>query len=448
MKICIIGSGYVGLVTGICFASNDKHEVIFFDINKKKINDLKKDKIDIYEKDLFKRFQSAKKIKKINFSTDLNNSINNSKVIFVTVGTPINKKGSIDLSQIKDVTYKIASILKKSKSFKVIIYKSTLPPGSISNFCLPIIENITKKKNGVDFGIASNPEFLREGSAVYDFENPKKIVIGSNDKKTKKIILSIYQNYLSNNKIISVSVETAEMIKYFSNSFFALLISFGNQLGNFCEKINVDFMEVLEAISWDNRFLTNKENKKPEFLNYLIPGIGYGGSCFPKDIKALIQTANKNNSNLSIIKEVDRVNENQSKIITNKILKILKENKKIKKILVLGATFKENTDDLRNSTSINLINDLSCKNVNISVYDPILVKKNYNQKKSFFHNKVNFLYNLKAIKKYNMIVVNNRSLEFQKLIKDLKNKDDIFLFDTRRFFDKKRFKNYSGSGIQ
>ena len=447
MKVCVIGSGYVGLVTGICFAANDKHDVVFFDTNFKKIEDLKKDKIDIHEKNLTKRLQSAKKFKKINFSKNLSDGINNSKVIFVTVGTPINKKGNIDLSQIKEVTNQIANVLKKSNSYKVIIYKSTIPPGTISNYCLPIIEKITKKRNGIDFGVASNPEFLREGSAVHDFENPKKIVIGSNDKKTKKIVLSIYKNYLSNNKIINVNIETSEMIKYFSNSFFALLISFGNQLGNFCEKINVDFMEVLQAVGWDNRFLTKKENKKPDFLNYLIPGIGYGGSCFPKDIKTLIQTAKKHSTNLSILQEVDKVNESQSEIISKKILQILKDNKKIKKILVLGATFKENTDDLRNSTSINLINNLSNKNLDISIYDPILVKKNYNQKKSFFHKKVKYLYNLKAIKKYNMIVVNNRSLEFRKLLKDYKNKDDVFLFDSRRFFDKKKFKNYSGSGI-
>ena len=447
MKICIIGSGYVGLVTGICFAANDNHDVVFFDTNLKKIKDLKKDKINIHEKDLTKRLQSAKKFKKINFSKNLSDAINNSKVIFVTVGTPINKKGNIDLSQIKEVTNQIANILKKSNSYKVIIYKSTIPPGTISNYCLPIIEKITKKRNGIDFGVASNPEFLREGSAVYDFENPKKIVIGSNDKKTKKIILSIYENYLSNNKIINVSIETSEMIKYFSNSFFALLISFGNQLGNFCEKINVDFMEVLQAVGWDNRFLTKKENKKPDFLNYLIPGIGYGGSCFPKDIKTLIQTAKKNSTNLSILQEVDKVNESQSKIITKKIFQILKDNKKIKKILVLGATFKENTDDLRNSTSINLINNLSGKNLDISIYDPILVKKNYNQKKSFFHKKVKYLYNLNEIKKYNLIVVNNRSLEFRKILKDYTDKNKVFLFDSRRFFDKKKFKNYSGSGI-
>jgi len=447
MKVCIIGSGYVGLVTGICFAANDKHDVVFFDTNFKKIEDLKKDKIDIHEKNLTKRLQSAKKFKKINFSKNLSDGINNSKVIFVTVGTPINKKGNIDLSQIKEVTNQIANILKKSNSYKVIIYKSTIPPGTISNYCLPIIEKITKKRNGIDFGVASNPEFLREGSAVYDFENPKKIVIGSNDKKTKKIILSIYKNYLSNNKIINVSIETSEMIKYFSNSFFALLISFGNQLGNFCEKINVDFMEVLQAVGWDNRFLTKKENKKPDFLNYLIPGIGYGGSCFPKDIKTLIQTAKKHTTNLSILQEVDKVNESQSEIISKKIFQILKENKKIKKILVLGATFKENTDDLRNSTSINLINNLSSKNLDISIYDPILIKKNYDQKKFFFHKKVKYLYNLNEIKKYNLIVVNNRSLEFRKILKDYTDKNKVFLFDSRRFFDKKKFKNYSGSGV-
>ena len=447
MKVCVIGSGYVGLVTGICFAANDKHDVVFFDTNSKKIEDLKKDKIDIHEKNLTKRLQSAKKFKKINFSKNLSDGINNSKVIFVTVGTPINKKGNIDLSQIKEVTNQIANVLKKSNSYKVIIYKSTIPPGTISNYCLPIIEKITKKRNGIDFGVASNPEFLREGSAVYDFENPKKIVIGSNDKKTKKIVLSIYKNYLSNNKIINVNIETSEMIKYFSNSFFALLISFGNQLSNFCEKINVDFMEVLQAVGWDNRFLTKKENKKPDFLNYLIPGIGYGGSCFPKDIKTLIQTAKKHSTNLSILQEVDKVNESQSEIISKKIFQILKDNKKIKKILVLGATFKENTDDLRNSTSINLINNLSSKNLDISIYDPILIKKNYNQKKSFFHKKVKYLYNLNEIKKYNLIVVNNRSLEFRKILKDYTDKNKVFLFDSRRFFDKKNFKNYSGSGI-
>ena len=447
MKVCIIGSGYVGLVTGICFAANDKHDVVFYDTNFKKIEDLKKDKIDIHEKNLTKRLQSAKKFKKINFSKNLSDGINNSKVIFVTVGTPINKKGNIDLSQIKEVTNQIANVLKKSNSYKVIIYKSTIPPGTISNYCLPIIEKITKKRNGIDFGVASNPEFLREGSAVYDFENPKKIVIGSNDKKTKKIILSIYENYLSNNKIINVNIETSEMIKYFSNSFFALLISFGNQLGNFCEKINVDFMEVLQAVGWDNRFLTKKENKKPDFLNYLIPGIGYGGSCFPKDIKTLIQTAKKHSTNLSILQEVDKVNESQSEIISKKIFQILKDNKKIKKILVLGATFKENTDDLRNSTSINLINNLSSKNLDISIYDPILIKKNYNQKKYFLHKKVKYLYNLNEIKKYNLIVVNNRSLEFRKILKDYTDKNKVFLFDSRRFFDKKNFKNYSGSGI-
>ena len=447
MKVCVIGSGYVGLVTGICFAANDKHDVVFFDTNFKKIEDLKKDKIDIHEKNLTKRLQSAKKFKKINFSKNLSDGINNSKVIFVTVGTPINKKGNIVLSQIKEVTNQIANILKKNNSYKVIIYKSTIPPGTISNYCLPIIEKITKKRNGIDFGVASNPEFLREGSAVYDFENPKKIVIGSNDKKTKKIVLSIYKNYLSNNKIINVNIETSEMIKYFSNSFFALLISFGNQLGNFCEKINVDFMEVLQAVGWDNRFLTKKENKKPDFLNYLIPGIGYGGSCFPKDIKTLIQTAKKHTTNLSILQEVDKVNESQSEIISKKIFQILKENKKIKKILVLGATFKENTDDLRNSTSINLINNLSSKNLDISIYDPILIKKNYNQKKSFFHKKVKYLYNLNEIKKYNLIVVNNRSSEFRKILKDYTDKNKVFLFDSRRFFDKKKFKNYSGSGI-
>ena len=447
MKVCIIGSGYVGLVTGICFAANDKHDVVFYDTNFKKIEDLKKDKIDIHEKNLTKRLQSAKKFKKINFSKNLSDGINNSKVIFVTVGTPINKKGNIDLSQIKEVTNQIANVLKKSNSYKVIIYKSTIPPGTISNYCLPIIEKITKKRNGIDFGVASNPEFLREGSAVYDFENPKKIVIGSNDKKTKKIILSIYENYLSNNKIINVNIETSEMIKYFSNSFFALLISFGNQLGNFCEKINVDFMEVLQAVGWDNRFLTKKENKKPDFLNYLIPGIGYGGSCFPKDIKTLIQTAKKHSTNLSILQEVDKVNERQSEIISKKIFQILKDNKKIKKILVLGATFKENTDDLRNSTSINLINNLSSKNLDISIYDPILIKKNYNQKKYFLHKKVKYLYNLNEIKKYNLIVVNNRSLEFRKILKDYTDKNKVFLFDSRRFFDKKNFKNYSGSGI-
>ena len=170
-------------------------------------------------------------------------------------------------------------------------------------------------------------------------------------------------------------------------------------------------------------------------------------AVFQKILKHLFKQEKKKNTNLSILQEVDKVNEDQSKIITKKIIQILKDNKKIKKILILGATFKENTDDLRNSTSIDLINSLSNKNLDITIYDPILIKKNYNQNKSFFHKKVKYLYNLKAIKKYNMIVVNNRSLEFRKLLNDYKNKNEVFLFDSRRFFDKKKFKNYAGSGI-
>lgn len=346
-----------------------------------------------------------------------------------------------------DCSKQIGSILKDKNKFHAVIYKSTIPPGTINNICIPILQKYSKKKVNIDFGVGSNPEFLREGSAVYDFENPSRIIIGSQDNQTKKIINDIYKKFLKKAKIINVDLQTSEMIKYFNNAFYSLLISFGNEFGNLCTKINVDFMEIIDGFKHDNR-LHKGASQEPEFIKYLYPGIGYGGSCFPKDIKALIEFSKKKNSQLEILKKTDAINEMQPKIISNKILKILK-SKNIKKVLVLGITFKENSDDLRNSTSVKLINYLLKNNIKVSVFDPLIDKEKFN--KLMFEkskrNSIDLVDNLKRVKNFNFIIVNNRSNEYKRIVLKLKDKKNIYLFDSRRYFIKDKFKNYNGAGI-
>ena len=447
MNISIIGCGYVGLVTGICLADKHGHNIYFVDNNKKIISNLSSGKLHIHERNLKEKLIKLKKKNKIFFSSNITDFVNYTQATIVSVGTPNNNKNKIDLNQIKDCSKQIGTILKDKKKFHAVIYKSTIPPGTINNICIPILQKYSKKEVNIDFGVGSNPEFLREGSAVYDFENPSRIIIGSQDNQTKKIVNDIYKKFQKKAKIINVDLQTSEMIKYFNNAFYSLLISFGNEFGNLCTKIDVDFMEIIDGFKHDNR-LHKGASQEPEFIKYLYPGIGYGGSCFPKDIKALIEFSKKKNSQLEILKKTDAVNEMQPKIISNKILKIL-NSKNIKKVLVLGVTFKENSDDLRNSTSIKLINYLLKKNIKVSVFDPLIDKEKFN-KIMFEKSKrssIDLVDNLKIFKNFNFIIVNNRSNEYKRIILKLKNKKNIYLFDSRRYFIKDKFKNYNGAGI-
>lgn len=354
MKIIIVGTGYVGLVSGICL-SKIGHEVICIDSNLEKIDQLNKGQIPIYENGLSEILQEVKQSNRIKFSNDLKSELLNSDVIFIAVGTPENKDGSADLSFVFNVAKEIAQF---ATSYKLIINKSTVPAGTGY-----AIRKLIKEINpDLDFSVASNPEFLREGSAIEDFMNPDRIVIGTEDKRAKDIISKTYQ-YFSNDKIFHTNIITAELIKYASNSFLATKISFINEMADLCEKVGGNIKDLSIAIGKDSRI-------GEKFLN---PGPGFGGSCFPKDINAILNLAQNNNVNLSIIKSVIDSNQTRIKSIITRIKKILDQKIADKKIALLGLAFKASTDDIRYSPAIAIAKELSKNNAKIYAHDFVAI---------------------------------------------------------------------------
>lgn len=362
MIISIIGTGYVGLVSGVCFAEKG-NKVICADISKDKIEKLNNGIMPIYEKDLDYICEKNKEVGRIEFTTDLEYAIKQSQVIIIAVGTPSMSDGQADLSQIESVALNIARFMNE---YKVIVDKSTVPIGTQKWVTKIISENQILKH---DFDVVSNPEFLREGNAIYDTLNGDRIVIGSDSERAAKIINELYENFQQ--PIISTSPENAEMIKYASNAFLATKISFINEIANICEKIGADIEIVAKAMGMDNRISSQ----------FLRAGIGFGGACFPKDTKALIKISEKNGYIPTIIKNVIKVNENQ-KIKPVDKLEFSLGNLKGKTIAILGLAFKPNTDDMREAPSINIINQIQRYGGKVKAYDPIAV----NNAKKVFNN--------------------------------------------------------------
>ncbi len=352
MNISILGAGYVGLVTGTCLA-NMNHDVICIDVNKKKVESINKGIAPIYEIGLSELL--AKNKNRIIATTNPSN-IKKTDITFICLGTPSKKNRNIDLSNIKQGAIDIGKIIKQ-KDWHVVIIKSTILPGTTKDFIIPILEKNSGKKAGRDFGVAMNPEFLKEGKAIQDFLNPDRIVIGTEDDKTKKILKKLYENFRCPKVFTGFS--EAEMIKYASNAFLATKISFINEIGNFCKKLDIDTYKIADGMGYDKRI-------ERAFLN---SGIGWGGSCFPKDIKALITMANKYDEKLKILENVVKVNDLQPL----KIVEILKKHFpsiKGKNIGVLGLSFKKDTDDIRESRAIPVIKKLLQEKAIIKVYDP------------------------------------------------------------------------------
>jgi UDPglucose 6-dehydrogenase len=358
MKLCIIGSGYVGLVSGTCFADIG-NRVFCVDKNIEKINKLNAGISPIYEPGLNELIKKNYNAKRLFFTTDLKKAVNASDIIFICVGTP-NKKGSlkVDLSYVYKSIKEIASITKNKK---IIVTKSTVPIGTGDE-----IEKILKKSKLFD--IISNPEFLREGEAIRDFRYPDRIVIGSNNKKSFKIMKSLYLPLINKGaKFFTTSRRGAELIKYASNAFLATKITFINELSNLCEKTGVNIEEISLGIGSDKRIGSR----------FLRAGPAYGGSCFPKDTKGLVSAADKYKINLSVVKSVIKSNQNRVSLHTKRIDKILRKNFKNKKVAFLGVTFKPNTDDMRDSTSLTMIPYLCKKGSKVSYYDPTGKKKEF-----------------------------------------------------------------------
>ncbi len=354
MNISIIGTGYVGLVSGACFAKLG-HNVICVDIDKEKINKINKSIPPIFEEGLEEILKEYKD--KIQATDDYIYAIENSDITFICVGTPSKENGEIDLTFVKKVAEKIAERIKNKNTFHVVVVKSTVVPGTTRDIIKPILEEKTGKKAGLDFGLGMNPEFLREGVAVNDFLHPDRVVNGAYDDKTKEILKKIYKDFSC--PIVETSLTTAEMIKYASNCFLATKISFINEIGNICKKLDIDTYRVADGMGLDSRI-------ERSFLN---SGIGWGGSCFGKDTRALRTWAKQEKIPCRMIDSTINVNEEQPL----QLIKLLKKHVSSlegKKIGVLGLAFKPNTDDIRDTRAKPIVDKLLEEKALVKVYDP------------------------------------------------------------------------------
>ncbi len=357
MKISIIGTGYVGLVTGVCL-SDFGLDVLCVDKDKEKIKILNSGGIPIYEPNLKELLKKNTTEGRLKFSNDLKFAIEQSQVIFIAVGTPSNNDGSANLKQIEEVARQIAEYIN---DYKLIVNKSTVPVGTAQKVKNIISKYQTKK---YPFDIVSNPEFLREGSAVYDFTHPDKIVIGSESSKALNIMQEIYRPlYLINTPFVITNPETAELIKYACNAFLATKITFINEVANLCEKVGADVHQIAQAMGLDGRI-------SPKFLH---PGPGYGGSCFPKDTKALYHFASEKEYDFKILGAVINANKRQREIMVEKIKRLV-GSLKDKTIGILGLSFKPNTDDIRESASLDIIKLLLKEGARIKCYDPLAIE--------------------------------------------------------------------------
>jgi UDPglucose 6-dehydrogenase len=439
LKITIVGTGYVGLITGVCLADFG-HNVICIDSNSETIDKLCIGEIHLYEAGLdiiIKRNIDANRIK---FSTDIKKAIEDSQAIFLAVGTPMQKNGEADVSSIINVA---ESIGKYINEYKTIINKSTVPVGTGKRVQEIISNNLRSRKKEIEFDIVSNPEFLREGRAIYDFTHPDRIVIGASSEKAKIIMKNIYNSlYLLETPFIFTNIETAEIIKYASNAFLAMKITYINEVANLCEKVGANVKDVATAIGKDGRIGTK----------FLHAGPGYGGSCFPKDTMALLKTAIKYDVNLSLVDNTIKANNYQKRIAPIKIEKIL-GNINDRVISILGLTFKPETDDIRESPSLSIIKDLLGKGARIRTYCPKGMPAAKN-KLVEYENEIIFCKNIiSAAQGADCIVVITEWNEFRNIdfikLKCVLNKKIIF--DLRNIYEREYIEQlgykYIGTGV-
>jgi UDPglucose 6-dehydrogenase len=365
MRIIVVGSGYVGLVTGACFAESGVN-VTCVDANIDKVQQLKNGTIPIYEPGLEGLVRSNVEKKRLFFATDIKEGIDESEVIFIAVGTPAEEDGSADLKHILNVAKDIGRVITKHT---VVVTKSTVPVGTSERICKTIQMELDKRNVIVPFDMASNPEFLKEGAAIDDFLKPERIVIGIDNEKTKEIMNRLYMPFvLNNHPILFMDIASAEITKYAANAMLATRISFINEIANLCDILGADINNVRKGIGSDSRIGSK----------FIYPGTGYGGSCFPKDIKAIIKTATDNGYELNVIKAVEKANDYQKNVIFSKMTKFFNNNLKNKIIGIWGLSFKPKTDDIRESSSIILIRKLLEAGVKVKAYDPAAINETRN----------------------------------------------------------------------
>jgi len=421
MKICVVGTGYVGLVAGACLAEMG-NEVICVDNNEQKIKELLKGEIPIYEPGLEELIEANVRENRLNFTTDLNGAVNNSLICFIAVGTPQGDDGSCDLSYVFGVAEEIA---KSMKDYKVIVNKSTVPVGTAEK-----VKNILKSLTNYEFDVVSNPEFLKQGAAVDDFLKPDRVIIGSDSHKATEIMQELYSPFLrTGNPVIIMDVKSAEMSKYAANSFLATKISFVNELANICEKVGADVEQVRIGMSSDRRIGSQ----------FLFPGLGYGGSCFPKDVKALIKVAQDSGVPSRILEAADNINKQQREIFIDKILRYFNGDVKGKTFALWGLAFKPRTNDMREAPAYTIIKRLTDAGANIQAYDP----KSMEEAKKIIGNSVKYAPNsYEALSGADALILVTewnefRRPDFEKMKNILKNP---VIFDGRNQYEPKRMK--------
>jgi len=416
MKIAVVGTGYVGLVTGTCLAETG-NQVTCVDINEKKVEMMKSGKVPIYEPGLEMMFNRNISQNRLQFTTNLEEAITEAKIIFLALPTPPGGDGAADLSYVLGAAKDIAKIIKE---YKVIVTKSTVPVGTADK-----VTAIMKQHTAIDFAVVSNPEFLREGVAVDDFMKPDRVVIGTMDERARKLMAELYGPYVrQGNPIVFMDERSSELTKYAANSFLATKISFMNEIANLCEKVGADVDMVRRGIGADDRI----------GRRFLFSGIGYGGSCFPKDVQALAKSAEENQYEFKILNSVMHVNEIQKKLLVEKVKKYFKGDIKGKKFALWGLAFKPETDDIREAPSLYVIDELLKEGATVTAFDPEAmnnVKALLGDQISYADNQYDALKDAEAL-----LIVTEwsvfRTPDFDLLENLLKNK---VIFDGRNLYD-------------
>ena len=362
MKIAIVGTGYVGLVSGACFAEMGA-DVTCVDIDQKKIESLKQGIIPIYEPGLEEMVMRNVREGRLHFTTSLSSCLNEVEAVFSAVGTPPDEDGSADLRYVLDVAREVG---RHMEHYLVVVTKSTVPVGTAKLIKATINEELEKRGKRIEFDVASNPEFLKEGSAIKDFMSPDRVVVGVESEHARKLMTRLYKPFLLNNfRVIFTDIPSAEMIKYAANAMLATRISFMNEIANLCELVGADVNMVRKGIGSDTRIGSK----------FLYAGCGYGGSCFPKDVKALIKTAQQNNLEMRLVQAVEEVNEQQKAVLFRKLSKHFKNNLQGRTISLWGLSFKAETDDMREATSLIIIDLLHEAGCHIRVFDPVAMNE-------------------------------------------------------------------------
>jgi UDPglucose 6-dehydrogenase len=439
MNITIVGTGYVGLVTGTCFAEMGTN-VTCIDVDKEKIKKLNQGISPIYEPSLDEMIVRNIEKGRLKFSCELKDNVNSSDVIFSAVGTPPDEDGSADLSYVLQVAKTIGQVMDK---YVCIVTKSTVPIGTAKKVKEVINEELKKREIKVDFDICSNPEFLKEGSAVKDFMFPDRIVVGVESEKARNLMEKLYKPFtLNNHKIIFMDVPSAEMTKYAANAMLATRISFMNEIANLCDKVGANVNEVRNGIGSDPRIGSK----------FLYSGIGYGGSCFPKDVKALYKIGVENNCNMSIIQATEQANERQKTILFDKLVAIFGDNLKDKTIALWGLSFKPETDDMREAPSLYMLKKLSSCGCKIQVYDPIAMEETKRRLPNIDITYCNDIYS--CVKDADALLLITEWKEFrlplwEKVKQEMKGN---VVLDGRNIYDKEELKSlgfvYQGIGIK